>query len=329
MTRGAWIVGLIGLLWAATAPAAFADKVTLTNGDVLHGDVTEQGGQVTIRHALLGEVKVARSNVMWITKEGQVPPPPAPALASTAKRVATPCPPPAPADPCDPCAPETKPEDPCKSPWDFAIGFGISNESGNTEKFGLNADLETGWKRGPHEWRWRVNTFYEEAQGEQTEGKYFSNMRYARRISPRGRLFGLWIVDRDDFADLKIRSGWFAGYAHEFLKRKKTTFSGAIGAGGVVEERNNVPTFGTAALLAQLDFDHEFSSGDTFSAYYSIIPYLDRTELSPSRLELRYAHPLRDHLDITAGFLVDYVPEPPDGIEPWDTKFTFGIRWKK
>ena len=51
--------------------------------------------------------------------------------------------------------------------------------------------------------------------------------------------------------------------------------------------------------------------------------------LSPSRLELRYAHPLRDHLDLTVGFLADYVPDPPGDLEPLDTKFTFGIRWSK
>jgi len=36
-----------------------------------------------------------------------------------------------------------------------------------------------------------------------------------------------------------------------------------------------------------------------------------------------------DHLDVVAGFLADWVPEPPDGIDPLDTKVTLGIRWKK
>ena len=218
----------------------------------------------------------------------------------------------------------------CPSPWEFAIGFGISNETGNTDKFGINADLMAAYSWGPNRIRWRINTFYEEAQGTQTEGKYFSNLRYTRRISPRGSLFALWTIDRDDFADINIRNGWFVGYQHEFIKRKRTTFRGAIGAGTVIEDRSDTPTFETAALIAELDYKHEkFSNGDIFEAMYYIIPYLDNTDLSPSRLELRYAHPLRDHLDLTVGFLADYVPNPPNDLEPLDTKFTFGIRFTK
>ena len=56
-------------------------------------------------------------------------------------------------------------------------------------------------------------------------------------------------------------------------------------------------------------------------------PYVDYTERSPTRLELTYVHPLRRHLALTAGFLLDYVPDPPEDIKSYDTKVTFGIRW--
>jgi hypothetical protein len=42
-----------------------------------------------------------------------------------------------------------------------------------------------------------------------------------------------------------------------------------------------------------------------------------------------YVHQLRDHFDVTVGFIWDYIADPPeDGIKPWDTKFTVGLRWK-
>jgi len=326
MARWAWLVCVVVVTGLVAANPALADEVTLKNGDVLHGDVRQEGSRVKVQSPVLGELDLDQADVLKITRaaspEPKPEPVPAAVVASTARRVVPSC------APCTPC-PEAEEADPCKSPWDFAIGFGISNETGNTEKFGLNADLEAGWVRGPHEFRWRINSFYEEAQGVQTEGKYFSNLKYFRRISPRGRIFGLWLVDRDDFADINIRTGWFVGYEHAFIQREKTTFRGAIGAGAIVEDRSNVPTFETAALMAQLEYKHEFANGDSFRAYYYIIPYLDNTELSPSRLELQYAHPLRDHLDLTVGFLADYVPDPPNDLDPLDTKLTFGIRWKK
>ncbi len=56
---------------------------------------------------------------------------------------------------------------------------------------------------------------------------------------------------------------------------------------------------------------------------------LGEVELSPMRLELTYAHPIRKHLDVTAAFIANYVPEPPDGIDPLDTKVVLGIRYRK
>ena len=318
MARGFLLLGAVVSLWLAAAAPSWADTVTLASGDVLHGDVREEGGRVKIRNPVLGEIDVARGDVLWIAREGEPAPVSAGTVASTAQRVAAPC------DPCAKAAVER-----CPSPWDFAVGVGISNEAGNTEKFALNADLEAGYRWSANTLRWRVNGFYEESRGVQTEGKYFSNLRYGRRITPRSNLFALWIVDRDDFADINLRNGWFVGYQREFVKRKRTTFSGSVGAGAVVEDRSNAPTFETVSLLAELEFKHQFSGGDTFEAKGYVIPYIDNTELSPSRLELRYAHPLRDHLDIVVGFLADYVPDPPGDLESLDTKITFGIRWKK
>lgn len=328
MTRWAWVACAVVLPWIGTAGEAFADTVTLANGDVLHGEVREVDGRIRIQHALLGTIDVARTDVTRITREGETPPAPVPAavVAATAKRVTGPCAPCAKAAPCAEAAEETAEE--CPSPWDFSVGFGISNEAGNTEKFQLNADLMAAYRWGRNRLRWRVNSFYEEAAGVQTEGRYSSNLKYTREITARSRLFGLWILDRDDFADIELRNGWFAGYGYDFIKRKRTTFSGAIGAGFVTEKRTDEPLLTTAALFAELEYKHEFSTGDSFEAKYYVIPYLDQTELSPMRLELLYAHPLRDHFDLTAGFLGDYVPDPPGTIKPYDTKITFGVRWK-
>jgi len=314
------------------AQAARADTVTLSNGDVLQGEVTEHETGVQLEHPVLGTLEIPKERVTRIVRDdgaatpAAIPMPPAP-------------PPPTPCSPCAPCA-EVRPAAPCAPacatesvekcprPWDLAIGLGLSNETGNTEKIKVNTDVEAEIRwRGLNKVHWRASAYYEESDGAQTEGKYFSTVTYTRRISPRGHLFGLWLVDRDDFADIMLRTGWFVGYGHDFIDTKATTFSGALGAGAIVEKRKNQPTLETAAALAQLEFAHDFAFGDRFEALARVIPYLDEVELSPWRLELRYIHPLRKNLDVTAGFLLDYVPEPPPGIESYDTKLTLGLRW--
>jgi len=305
-------------LWIAGAVDARADKVTLTNGDVLHGEVREEGGRVRIRHAILGDLDLAKSDVMWITKEGEPPPP----AAATSAPASSPC--------GAPCGAETPaPEERCPSPWDLAVALGLSNDAGNTEKLKLNADLETGYRWSRNEVRWRFSAYYEEASGVQTEGKLDSNLWYRRRISPRGALFGTWFLNRDDFADIELRNGWFAGYERDLVRGRRTRLYADVGAGAVVEKRSGIAAIETAALLARAAFEHEFEHGDTFKAQWRWVPYLDYVERSPMRLELRYAHPLREHLDVVAGFLLDYVPDPPGDVDPVDTKITFGVRWKK
>ena len=81
MARWTWMVMGAALATVIAAGPARADKVTLKNGDVLHGDVEEHGGRVRVKHPILGDVDLAKAGVMWIQKEGAPPPPPAPATA--------------------------------------------------------------------------------------------------------------------------------------------------------------------------------------------------------------------------------------------------------
>ncbi|MDF1701653.1 MAG: DUF481 domain-containing protein [Planctomycetota bacterium] len=304
----------MALTWAATS--AHADSITLTNGDVLRGEVRDSGDFLVIDHPVLGRLQIPRSDV----EAFDMPHGPAPAPGPATIRA------PVTAD-CG-CAFEATP-DPCKRPWDFAFGAGLSNDAGNTIKTKLNLDLEIGyrWNRR-NSLSWRGTSFYEEANGEQTEGKYTSNLAYKRDLSRRSRFVATQLLSRDDFADILLRTGWFLGYEYDFVKRKRTTFSGGLGAGAGTERRAGFPTLTTSALLAHLAYRHEFEQGDSFLATANAVPYLDEIERSPLQLELRYLHPLRDHLDLTVGFLIDYVPEPPGDFRSYDTKFTFGLRWR-
>lgn len=311
------IAGLLVVtaLMMASAPA-HADSITLTNGDVLRGEVRDSGDFLVIDHPVLGRLQIPRSDVEAFDMPRG--PAPVPGPATIRAPIAADC----------SCAFEAAP-DPCKRPWDFAFGVGLSNDAGNTIKTKLNLDLEMGyrWNR-VNSLSWRGTSFYEEANREQTEGKYTSGLVYKRDLTRRSRFVATQLLSRDDFADILLRTGWFVGYEYDFVKRKRTTFSGGLGAGVATERRDGFETITTSAMLAHLAYRHEFQHGDSFLATANAVPYLDELERSPLQLELRYLHPLRDSLDVTVGFLIDYVPEPPGDFRSYDTKFTFGLRWR-
>ena len=217
----------------------------------------------------------------------------------------------------------------CKSPWTFAIGGGLSLDSGNTDKQIYNYDVEAGYSwGGRNRLTFRSFAFYEYANGVQTEGKYDGMLRYERDLAGRSYFFAQGLAHRDDFADILLRTGWVAGVGRHFIKRKNEHLQGEIGAGAATENREGIPSFETAVLYAGADYKRTFRRGDYFQAKAWTLPYLDHSGFSPSRLELRYGHPLRKHLDVTASFLLDYVPDPPAGIDSADTKFVIGVRWR-
>lgn len=316
---------LLAVLLALLFPGlAEAGEVVLAGGDVLHGKVWKEDGVVHVDHPALGLIKLSPRHYKSATLD-------APEEGGLEKAAA--------ADPltglarpilCDPPAlvdPKLTPK--CKSPWHFAIGAGLSLDGGNTDKQKYNYDIDIAYSwRKKNRLTFKSFTFYEYANGLQTEGKYDALLRYERDLNARTYVFGQGMAHRDDFADILLRTGWFAGVGRHFIKRKKETLKGEIGAGAGTENREGIPAFSTPVLYAGGQYHREFRRGDYFDATAWVMPYLDHTGLSPSRLQLQYGHPLRDHLDITASFLLDYVPDPPPGIRSSDTKFVIGLRWR-
>ena len=313
------VLGFVLVALAAFPAVAQAGEVVLGNGDVLHGKVWKEGHSVVIDHPVLGLITLSPAHFRTAVVDD--PPAPADLVALTANARPVLC------DPPETIDPALTPK--CKSPWNLAVGFGLSLEGGNTDKQQVNFDLEAGyaWRRR-NRLSLRAFTFYEEARNVQTEGKYDATLRYDRDVSARGYVFGLWLNHRDDFADILFRTGWVAGYGHHIIKREKEFLRAEVGAGAAVENRATIPTFSTATAYAGVHYKRTFGKGDYFEGRGWVIPYLDEIDLTPRRLELRYGHPIRRHLDVTASFLLDYVPHPPAGLKSEDPKFVLGLRWR-
>ena len=318
--RSIWLcLGLAVLLGFVLPAPAWAGEVTLVGGDVLHGRTWKDDGILHIDHPALGLIQLKPQHYASATldeEDAAIDP----VTAALGVRPVL-CRPPAEVDPA--VAPA------CPSPFDFSIGAGMAIDGGNTDKqqFNLDADAEYRW-RNRSTLTFRTTNFYERANGVQTEGKYFASLRYQRDLTARTYLFGLWLAQRDDFSDIELRTGWQVGVGHYLMKREKQQLRAEIGGGFTVEQRKDQPRLETPSAYAGAIYRNEFGAGDYVEAHAWTVQYLDSRGLSPYQLQLRYGHPIREHLDITASFLLDYVADPPAGIRSTDTKFVLGLRWR-
>ena len=311
------------------AVEARADQVMLTNGDILTGEVRDSGDFLVLDHPVLGTLTIPRSDVAsWdnavkartATGAERGSAPGATTAANAPSRIA-------PLTPICPVPPVRLAPDPCARPWDFAVGLGLADDAGNTDKTRLNGDIEAAYRWRRNEVDWRASAFYEESRGVQTEGKYSSLLGYRRRLTKRGSFRALALLQRDDFADILLRSGVFGAYEHAFVQTSSVRLSTSVGLGAVRENRDGFPSLRTMTAFAGASYEQDFKAGDSFELRAYMVPYFDSFERSPYHLSARYIHPLRYGLSLTAGFILDYVQDPPGDVRDYDTKFTVGLRW--
>ena len=212
---------------------ARTDEFVLKSGDRLRGEVTRVESGYRLVHPVLGDLTIPAKDVETVVRGS----PATIAASAPTPEICTRCPVP----------PEEK-RSAAKRPWTFWIGVGLTNDSANTEKFQWRLDTEASYRWRTNRIRGRLNWFYEESSGVQTEGKFFASLIYERQVWSRGFLFAMGILDRDDFADILYRAGWFVGYGRDLIKREKTSFTLKLGAGIVVESRKDVPVIQTPAF---------------------------------------------------------------------------------
>ena len=149
---------LAPLVVALLAAAAAGDVIELVSGDVLHGTVVEQTGDlVVIEHETLGRIELPADEVASVKTDAELV---AEAAQVEAGDVAQPL------EEAQAAAADAEEEE---SPWSLAVDFSLTSTSGNTEETAkftqrIRVVLYPQVEHSIPRWLTRVSTHYEESR---------------------------------------------------------------------------------------------------------------------------------------------------------------------
>ncbi|MDP1660489.1 MAG: DUF481 domain-containing protein [Phycisphaerales bacterium] len=248
----------------AAAPAghtlpASQTVVTLTNGDVLRGELVSRGETVVIEHPVLGRLTLALSDVadvrtMTAANAGK-------ATAAAQAAAAKVPPPPAPPDPVS-----------FWKGWNGSIALGANGASGNSESQSIRA--EAGLLRETSKTKTAVGLVYSHATSDGSTSNDNARLDARNDWLPQDgaalRPFIQAAAEYDRFQDWDYRLSAAVGVGYELIKDDKTLLLPRVGLGLAREVGGTDNRLHVEGLLG-VDFTYEiderskfFSSADSF-----------------------------------------------------------------
>jgi len=302
---------------------ALADSITLTGGDVLRGTiVSESDASVTLDHAALGRIEVARAQIASIERT----PVPAPATApSAAPDAATPpeAKPvavlPAPAPP-----PPAKPD----GSWKFALSLGLSgSKNDETSNWDLRTAAEA--KRESESDRTTITAeyFYKTSDGTETDNNILvKGLEEFLFKETRWELFVQGTYQNDNFQSWEQRAGAYAGPGYRLIEGEPLSLKVRGGAGASYEFPTE--TWTPEAFVAD---DLVWKIDDRSSIKQGAEIYPDLEEMGEfrliARLDYEIALSAKKDLFMSAGVRDEYDSYvEPTGESTNDIKVYVGIK---
>jgi len=299
--------------------AARADSITLTGGDVLRGTiVSETDASVTIDHAALGRIEVARSQIATVERTPAAAAPAAPAPAKPVAVLPAPVPPPPPA-----------PEKPDGS-WKFALSLGLSG-SKNDESSNWDFRTAAEAKREDEDDRTTLTAeyFYKRSDGIETDNnilvKALEEFLYK---DSRWELFVQGTYQNDNYQAWEQRAGVYAGPGYRLIEGEPLSLKIRGGAGASYEFPTE--TWTPEAFVAN---DLVWKIDDRSSIKQGLEVYPDLEEMGEYRLIARIDYEIalnaKNDLFMNAGVRDEYDSYvEPTGDSTNDIKVYVGIKAK-
>jgi len=250
-----------------------ADQVRLSTGEVLSGRVIgEDGATLTLRHAVLGDLTLSKTDASRVV-DG-VPTLPAPPPAAGA--------PPAPGDAPRP-APDAASPPECTQPtppisfwrgWKRRAELGVNGADGNTENLNARGVLTARRITPTMETTASLMYVHASTNGDRTEshGEAAGRNDWIFQDTKWG-FFLLGKAEYDEFKDWNWRLSSFAGPSYAFIRTDETLFRGRVGLGAAYEIGGSNEELRPEALLG-LDWEHKLNDRCKLVANVDYLPSL-------------------------------------------------------
>lgn len=304
-----------GGVWAAIAAAAtlcgpaLADRVELSTGDVITGEVLEQTDKlVVIQNETLGRVELPLDQVVSISLDADTEP----------KPVETP-----------PPAEEKKEKD-----WTLALDFSFTSVSGNTDevnlRFGATFNRETPGTRLSAD----MSYFLKTTSSTVTDNKLTIGARHDWLL-PESRWF-IFVggrFDWDQFESWEQRINAQVGPGYNLIKKGDIEgyemILDVLAGLGFRQEFGSANDDLKAEALLGVDYVYQITQRIAFDInfyYYPTLTALDDYRLR-SAANFRYVIEQELNLSLLIGYILEYQSIVNPGNEQYDFRFFVGIQY--
>lgn len=326
MTQGKAIIIVMSIM--ITLSTARADRIVMTNGDVLSGTIkSTAAGKVVMASELAGTVQVPLKNIKTMATEaplelhladGTVYNQPLSAAAPGTVKVA--------GQAENVQLTEIAKINPEKPRWKGDLSAGLTYTSGNTknESYAFSANLS---KRTPKDRTTYTADAARKKEGADktvTEDWWRAGGKYDYFLSKKCYVYGQGRYEVDKIADLDRRIIAGAGSGYQWLETDITNFSTEVGFSWIGEKYEDGSSDESVAVQTGYHFDHKLN--ETFSFIHNLNYYPSTEQVSDYYMtatgELRAK--INSHLFTNFKVLFDYDATPAAGKGSSDIKYIFG-----
>lgn len=276
---------LMTLLALLLAAAARADVVTLVNGDAIRGEVlASDGDAITLRHVVLGDLRIARASIAAMHAEPVVVAHAEPAASgSTPSGMTGVAPTQVTAEPAGGSQPAVHPT----PKWKGGFDVGLAGASGNSET--LNTRLALAIGRETAKMDTRFDAMYarasENGRASKNRGEANANNDWKFGESPWG-FFARGRFEFDEFTNYRLRLSGFVGPSYTLYRPEPLLLRFRAGLGGASEFNGPDPARGfRPEALAGFDTKWTISPRQLVFASFDYLPSLESA--TDFRLDLK------------------------------------------
>lgn len=220
--------------------------------------------------------------------------------------------------------------------WRGSFGIGASFASGNTSSRTVSVNGDAARATPVDKISLAGTGLYAKSDGETTGAQLRLGGRYDHVLSDQWFSFGSLDLERDQIAELDLRSTVGGGLGYHVVKRDDHVWD-VFGGLGYTDERYGEPTFvddalrthyGYAALLLGEESTHRLNETVSAKQKLVVFPNLrDRGEYRAT-LDATLSVAMTQRLALNVGLSVRHNSDPGIGLKTTDTLLTTGVSMK-
>ncbi len=328
----------LALLAALLAVPAFADVVTLKNGDRISGTVVrKEDGTLTMKTAYAGELKIAWAEVVTVSTDGPVVVQLADGTEVVVRLAVR-----SDGD-IEPVRPPGTHRVPLGkiafiNPTPEQSGKGVSYKrrlkfaanavEGNSRAHRWNAEGEFAARARSHRYRVMAQGTRASEAGRTTESNWRTTGNYDWFLRPKQFVYAKLAFEQDRFRDLKLRSELGVGYGHQFVESKDTELSVQAGpeivhAMAYAGSDETFPAAGWTLHYAHWLWSHRAQVYLDQTGFWSLETTRDVVIHTSTGLRL----PIAAGLAATTELKIDWDNDPAPGTRSTDATVSVGVAY--